>query len=346
MKWLQKRFLLFSFIVLFTVLASLVSGASQLEAAPTINVQSGAILITNISAGQTYVHTMVINNPSDKPLDLQIVAGGLGQTTDGSNIAVPPDEDTSPYSALDYINQIDKQTLHLEPGSTETVKATIQVPQNCSPGTRYAMIHISSAPSGDGRVGVIVGVDVPIVLTVPGSNAQLTGEITGLEVPEAKAGQSLIIHTTFKNTGNYHFKAKNRITVTDSTGQTVGEAETALAASSIIPTFSRLFKVTPSLNEPLQGLPLGTYNVDSKVLLEDGTVLDSKQTSFQISEAPPSTGSIAGISESTISPISPADKGSIVAGISWPLAAGIVGGILVIGILMVLLLTRKPGKKE
>lgn len=346
MRGLRKRFSLSVITVILAVLALFAPGASQIEAAPAINVQSGAILIADILAGQTYVHSIVINNPSDKPLDLQIAAGGLGQTTDGSNIAVPPDEDTSPYSALDYIDQIDKQTLHLEPGSTETVKATIQVPQNSSPGTRYAMVHISSLPSGDGQVGVIVGVDVPIVLTVPGSNAQLTGEITGLSVPETNSGQPLIIHTTFNNTGNYHFKTKNRITVTNDNGQKVGEAVTALTSSSIIPTFSRLFKATPLLNESLQGPPPGTYNVNSEVLLDDGTVLDSKQTSFRISEAPPSTGSIAGILENTVSPINPADKGSIVAGISWPLAGGIIGGILVIGILMVLLLTRKPAKKE
>jgi hypothetical protein len=282
----MKRFLVKSAVpamIIALILFSLCSVvfASAAAAAPGLSVE-GALVDISISPGQTYVHKMTITNSASAPLDISVEARGFGQTLDGSNVELTAEEDSSSYSARQYITGIDNPSFHLEPGDAKTVNATIQVPQSISPGTRYAIIYIHSLPTGEGKVGYIVAADVPVLITVPGSTLQRTGTITGLTVPEIKSGQALQVLTTFKNTGNYHFKVKNQVIITDESGATVSNNTSMLTGSSIVPTYSRLFSVTPALPDPAKGLPVGNYTVVSTVILEDNTVLDTRTTRVSI----------------------------------------------------------------
>lgn len=257
--------------------------ASAASASPGLSVE-GALVNITVSPDQTYIHTMTITNSAGNPLDITVEARGFGQTTDGSNIELTAEADSSPYSARQYIIQIDKPSFHLETGASAVVNATIHVPADITPGVRYAIIYIHSLPTGQGNVGYIVAADVPVILTVPGSTLQTTGEITDLNVSETKSGQPLKIFTTFKNTGNHHYKAKNQVTITNESGATFSSGVTQLTGSSIVPTYSRLFSVTPILPDPAKGLPAGNYIAESKILSEDNTVLATRQVRFSITE--------------------------------------------------------------
>jgi hypothetical protein len=65
---------------------------------------------------------------------------------------------------------------------------------------------------------------------------------------------------------------------------------------------------------------------------------------FQTSGAPSNQPVITPAKSSTVTPIKPVNSGPL--GVSWTLAGGIVGGLLIIGLLMVFLLTRRPSKKD
>lgn len=269
-------------LILFSVCS--VAFASTAAAAPGLSVD-GALVDISISPGQTYVHEMTITNSASTPLDISVEARGFGQTLDGSNIELTAEEDNSPYSALQFITGIDNSSFHLEPGDAKEVNATIKVPQGTSPGTRYAIIYVHSLPTGDGKVGYIVAADVPVILNIPGATTKKTGEISDLTVPEIKSGQPLEISTTFRNTGNCHYKVKNQVTVTDGSGTTICTTTTSLTGSSIVPTYSRLFTVAPTPPDAANGLPVGSYSVESKIMLDDGTVLATKQAGFSVSES-------------------------------------------------------------
>ena len=285
----MKRLLVKSAVPAIVIALVLVGSCSVIfaataSAAPSLSIE-GTIADISLSPGQTYIHKMTITNSADTTLDILVEARGFGQTLDGSNIELTSEEDNSPYSARQYITGIDKPSFHLEPGGSEVVNATIQVPQNISPGTRYAIIYIYSLPTGEGKIGYIVAADVPVILTVPGSTLQETGAITDLTVPEIKSGQPLQVLATFRNTGNYHYKVKNQVTVVNEYGATISTDITPLTASSIIPTYSRLISVTPALPDPAKGLPAGNYTAVSTVMLDDNTVLATKRTSFSVSES-------------------------------------------------------------
>lgn len=309
-------------------LTTAVFAASSLEV-------SGALVDISLQPGGTNVHTMDITCRSSTPLDIQVEARGFGQALDGSYIELNQAEDTSPYSALPYISNIDPTSIHLEPGGSQKVKATIQVPLDITQGTRYAIIYIHSQPSGN----VIVAADVPVILTIPGAQEVKTGEITDVTVSKAFSGQIFEIGTTFKNTGNYYFKVKNQITITDKAGETVGTAFSDLTNSSIIPTYSRLLKVMPSFSNGSSGLPAGQYFTESRVTLDDGTVLDTEKVSFTVGEAKvtPTTASETPVNNEQ-QPVPP--------GISWTMASGIILGVLVIGVLAGYLVARKAAKRQ
>jgi hypothetical protein len=66
----------------------------------------------------------------------------------------------------------------------------------------------------------------------------------------------------------------------DQSGQVLSQGEVNFNDSStILPTNSYLFEMNLI---PEGGLSPGKYTVEGKVTLEDGTVLDSKETEFKI----------------------------------------------------------------
>lgn len=280
---LKRLLTAFSALAVFITLILPIVITSQVKAAPGLSVQ-GAVLDVTLSPGGTWTHTMTITNSADYSLDMQAEARGFGQSLDGSTIALLPQDDSSPYSARTFISNIDKTSFLLDPGNSQQIQATIDVPADTAPGIRYAIIYIYSQPgSGDG-MGIVMATNILVIIRVPGSELVNSGEITSLELSDIASGEPIQVHTTFENSGNIHYKVKNRVSITDEAEQIISQSETALSSSSIIPGFSRLITTTLSPTEGTDNLPPGQYFVESRIALDDGTLLDTEETSFTIFE--------------------------------------------------------------
>jgi hypothetical protein len=273
-----RRFLLRSSAVALVILGLLVAcplATTSTADAAGLGVVGSLVDITVEEPPAMHVHTMTISNGFNYPLDILVEARGLGQELDGSYIPLTSGEDRSPYTALSYITQIDKTAFHLASGSEQVVKATIDVPADATAGTRYACIYVHSTPSGEGPVGVSVAAIVPVVVAVYDAAQGKEGDITGLTVSELKSGEPIEVSTTFKNTGDCHYKVISQVTIENAAGEAFSDERTELTAASIIPTFSRSFVASCIPASPVKGLPPGEYLVVSKVILEGGTVLDT-----------------------------------------------------------------------
>jgi hypothetical protein len=249
---------------------------------------SGAKYMGNISPGGTDVHTMTVGiGPGEDPTDVIVEVMGFGQGMDKGYTTLDPASDLSPYSARTFIT-LDKNTVHLEPGTTQTINANITLPKNVGAGGRYAIIFIHALP-GKGK-SFTTAVMVPVLITDSGTTISETGSITKLEVSDVTIGQPITISTTLKNTGNYHYyRTVNEVVVTDANGTIRADNSTSASVYAIIPGNTVDFNIQPDL----KNLPLGTYTVNSKVLLEDGRILDNKTTTFVVKTnyVPPSTES-------------------------------------------------------
>jgi P pilus assembly chaperone PapD len=237
----------------------------------------GSIYSGSLAPGSSAVHTITVSTKSDdSPMDLMVNVQGLGQTQQQSSIGLSPEKDTSPYSARTFIT-VSPTTFHLNPGESQVVKATITVPQNVGEGGRYALITIQNAPIGNGTTAIVTAVSVPVIITIPGTTINKKGTISNVNVADIVPGQPVRITTSLKNTGNYHIVTKNTVTITDSAGKVVAEGVSESSTRSIVPTSTVNYDL--NIDKPL---PAGTYTVTSKVSLDDGTVLDTKTTTFEV----------------------------------------------------------------
>jgi hypothetical protein len=251
---------------------------------------TGTKYVGSIAPGGTDTFRMSFGiGPNEAPADISLQVMGFGQSMDTGFVPVDPTEDTNPYSARTFIS-LDNTTLHLKPGMTQPVTATITLPKNVGPGGRYAIIYVHSVPAAGGQTTIATAVVIPVLITVSGTQPSLTGSIDNVNVGDLTAGQPVIVTTTFRNTGNYHYRyTVNNVTITDSNKNILARGSTQPSENSIIPGNTVQYIVQPEI----KNLPEGTYTVDSKVLRDNGQVLDEKTSTFSVKSnyVPPVTES-------------------------------------------------------
>jgi hypothetical protein len=289
MSRLRLAFLRFLPVVILVLVAFGVSPVASTAGTDPVTADagltvSGSLAMFDVTPGETYVHTMTVSlgSGASAPVDVRIEARGLGQGLDGSIRPLLPEQDTSPNSARPLIRNIDVAEFQLSPGGSRVVTASIVVPSDFGSATRYAVLYVHALPRDQGAVAFISAVNVPVVLSPAGVGSPESGQITDLSASSPDSGQSLTVQTTFQNTALRHFKALNEVTVTSTNHQVVLSSTTPLTDQSIVPGYARRFEVSLALPDRPPGASHWTYNVESKVLLEDGTVLTSQTTSFKL----------------------------------------------------------------
>ena len=246
----------------------------------------GAKYTGTIAPGGTDTHVVTIDIGAGEPAtDVGVTVAGFGQNPGGIYTPLSPANDLNPYSARSFIT-LDNSTIHLEPGTKQSVTATITLPKNVGTGGRYAILYIYSLPGAGAFSTAIV---VPVFITVAGTTPTETGSILQIDTGTLTTGQPITITTTFKNTGNYHYyNTINEVNMTDSNGNFIANASTIPLIYAIIPGNTVQFVAQPNVTN----LQPGTYTVDSKVFL-NGQVLDDKSTTLTVSTnyIPPATQS-------------------------------------------------------
>jgi len=278
MQRLLCRYLVFplTIITVVTSLAVLETGSAFAGLWVT-----GASLAAEVSPGDTLTHNFSVGiRETDPPMDIQIDVGGMGQSLNGTCQALDSSRDTNAYSARQFIT-LDKSSFHLDPGNSQKVVATIHVPRDTGAGGRYAVINVHSQPVSEGQVNMISAINIPIYLTIKGSQLIYAGRVTEISTSEPADGQPVHIFTVFQNTGNHHFKVKGEVTIADAQGQILDSMHLASTSSAIIPTMSRLIESTFI---PQSQLPSGVYSIKSRLMLEDGTVVAETSGNFAIEE--------------------------------------------------------------
>lgn len=237
----------------------------------------GSILKGEVDPGQEFVHPITVKNEVDaSPQNFRVGVYGFGISPTGGNIKYDSDHDTSPYSARTFLKATPLE-FSLGPGESQKVLLEGKIPEDVGPGGRYAVVNIKTEPMVGGDVAVITAVDVPVMLTISGSELIETGEITDLEVSEGDEGP--VARLMFENTGNHHYKAISEVVIEDESGEVLVKAATPLNPSSILPTNVRQFQIRFG-----QGVDLapGTYIAKASVIRADGLVLDVEEATIDL----------------------------------------------------------------
>jgi hypothetical protein len=214
----------------------------------------------------------VYNIGTNRDLNVEINVLGFGQNSEGSIVLLNADNDTSPYSARDYIKLSDNK-ITLKPEWDDEIDVDAEIPEDMGDGSRYAVIQFRIPVENETKgIARDWGVLVPVLLTNSNSKLIKTGKITEMSVGTSN------VSVLFDNSGNTHFKPVIKTTVKDSKGQVV-EEHTTTTAISIIPGFSRLYSI--DINSEGELKP-GGYSLEVLAKLDDDTLLDSKKMEFEI----------------------------------------------------------------
>jgi hypothetical protein len=261
-------------VTYFSIGSNSVLANSGLAIAPFESIKA------DVSPGQILTHKMKLTlGEQNNPMDISVDTMGYSISADGMIQAIEASQDASPFSARSFI-KLDSQILHLEPGKSEEVSATISLPNELGSGGKYAIIYIHQVSStGSGATSSISAFNIPILLTVKDSQIIHTAKINRVEIAEAISGEPINIYTTFQNTGNHHYKVKAEISIFDANSRILDKLNVSLTPNPIIPTMYQQLKCTfiPEMN-----LAPGIYTTKSRIMLEDSTLLDEATGSFEV----------------------------------------------------------------
>ncbi len=283
-----------------------------------------------VSGGSNALPSINVGNGSGEPMDFKVEVVGYGQGIDGRSEVLEPD--SNPLSALSYI-KFDPTEFHLEPGQKQTVDLTASIPEQID-GGRYAIVLVTSSPTG-GPIQTISRLGVPIRLTIAGSHFDRKGIIGLVEPGGIESNNPIPIEITYTNQGNVHYKVQMNTTVSNTQGEVLGSAVSEY--TMVLPGYSRQI-----ISEwiPTQDIEPGIYNMLVTAYLEDGTILDQAQGSFEVGQAyvpPLPTTTPQATSPKTITKTVVGNQAPSETGIDWPIIGGAVGVVIIIGVLAYIL---------
>ncbi len=258
------------FVGIFTGLVALALLVSPALAQIAISPGSMDMLVPE---GQHTLPSITVSNDSDKPMDFQVKLAGYGQGTSGSTDVLEPD--TNPLSAMSYIS-FDPVEFSLEPGGSQEIELTVSIPQGID-GGRYAVVLVIGTPGGDAPITTISRMGILVKLTIAGSQLVEQGSIEFIGSEPVQSGEPIPIKVTYANEGNVHCEVQSSINIFDAVGEVLDVARTSWAV--VIPGYSREL-VAEWI--PSGDLEPGTYDAQASVYLEDGTLLDEAEGSFEV----------------------------------------------------------------
>ena len=259
------------------MLAFLLAGVTVQAAGLTVGYLGGKGLSPEVQPGESYCQTLTVSIGADRPAtEVTIEVLGYGSTPENDTLPLAPEEDTGAHSARRFIQPSQLKVL-CEPGQTAKAEVTVTVPKDIRPGGYYAILRFATAPpEGSSTVGTVQSIVLPVKFTVPGELVH-TGKITGISTSEATSGNPVEIYLLFQNTGNHHFGIKGSIEVLNSAGQLLD----TVYVNSFSPVPDGIKKIR-AYYVPQAPLATGTYRLKARLTLEDGSLLDEAEGSFEV----------------------------------------------------------------
>lgn len=243
----------------------------------------GAIFNAEAAPGEHVVHELNVSLSSDEtsPVNMSADLMDWHQNPSGLSIGVKDNPDIAPYSARKFLS-VSPSNFTLAPGSYQKVKIEGDMP--AGDGCRYAVVFVHIIPSAEKEntgIAISFGMNTLVLLTIKDSKLVKTGEIDDMSLEEPVSSRQQNFTMAFENTGNYHYRINASALLKDEKGDILA---TALPASRdikepVVPTARR--KISLSF-VPSSELKPGNYVASAEVALVDGTVLATKETSFQI----------------------------------------------------------------
>ncbi len=224
-----------------TPLIALTLSVLSLTASAGMAVSPG-IVDKQLTAGDNVIELVVSNN-STRPMDIQLYAGPMALTLEGSAIA---GESASDMDATPLI-RFEKESFVLGPRRWRRVRAQLTAPNRG--GGLHGFIYVRGSEANldpAAKVKVNMQLAVVLTLTLPGE-ARRSAELVELKTSARGA------RVRVRNTGNIHLRPEGKVVLFDSAGAQVWSGQ--LVTGAVLPGSEREYRI-----EPLPLLPSGQYS--------------------------------------------------------------------------------------
>lgn len=213
-------------------------------------------------------------------VELQAQAGGSVSTS--LNVRHPGEADSKPMTVRPYLRdfllpvqgtqtyaapgsnpnslgkwlQVTPTTFKIDPGKTQMVRYTVNVPPGTPPGLYWGALFFEAKADENaqkaGTTSVRYQVDVGQIIYVQVGAGKFGGRLTGIEA--ALSGKTLNVAATISNDGTTLIRAAGRAQIRDSSGKVL--ATVPIGESVALPGNRRTFSGEGNLD-----LPAGHYDV-------------------------------------------------------------------------------------
>lgn len=319
-----------AFPIILGLVSVLIASAVHASASLSIGLTGGPGRSPEVTPGDNYDQRVVIA-AGDEAADVLIEVLGYREEAENGIIPLSAEEDLGPNSARTFITP-QATSVHVEPRETKTIDLNVSIPKAVGDGGRYALLRFSNVPDSQAPLGIVSTIVLPFRFTIKGSLLNHTGRIESLYIPTPENGEPIKALINLKNTGNHHYGINGHIQVKTSSGSIAFASE--LRAASPIPDGTNQLLVDL---QPDSGLRPGYYSAELDLTLDDGSLLDSTSTTFQVPAtyvAPPSPKP-SPIAKVPSQPLASEPTSNM------PLLISLVAGAFIIGSLGTLLAVRR-----
>lgn len=144
-------------------------------------------------------HLVTVVNRGQQPVALDVEKRNFVAGADGG-LSYRPD---APYGAADWV-RLSATKLTLEPGTSQQVTATIDMPSDPEPGDhQVALVFLAPAAKGEGNIRVNRGIGTPVYVTVPGPTDDSV-RLNALTGPGWSLRGDPVLTTSMSSTGTVH----------------------------------------------------------------------------------------------------------------------------------------------
>lgn len=216
------------------------------QAQSGVGVSPPRVELASSVAGQL-TQEVAIDNPSEvASLEVTVTLGDALFQPDGSVLYLEPG--SHPGSLTSWLS-VDTLQFTLEPQASETLRYTVQVPEETPDGTYWGLLFFESQVLGSEEtasagIGVRSRVRIGHVIYIDVGQTVRTGEVEGIRYT---VGETPELRMMFRNTGNALLRPSGKVELRSEQGDLLSTFN--IPATAAFPGYAR--EIVAPLEEPL-----------------------------------------------------------------------------------------------
>ncbi len=213
-KYIKFLIVFFTVFVVFSILHAHIFASSQESTGVIISPP----IFSNLTAnpGDTLINEIKVYNTSPNILNANILVDNYVPVGKYGAVKLTNPNVSTDYSLASWVS-VSPSSISVAPGSFQYVKFAINVPINAQPGSKFASIVVSIAPSSNGTSGSGIGTEIGslILLTVSG-NVNVSASLKSFQVfPYFSRNSVIHFNQTIEDTGDVTIKPYGKIVISN-----------------------------------------------------------------------------------------------------------------------------------